>query len=188
MDFRFAVRRALLAIGTGMILLPTLVAMAADPPGADGIPIAKLVRGLRDEDPRIRATAACALADLGAEAEPAIGSLRLGLRDPDRRVRWAVAIALGRIGPAAKVAEPELVQALSDPHWTVRQAAALALALLKPDRTSLPSLRRMLTDISPDVRRAAFFALQQVPEPTTAAVSRPLASTTCRRAPAPAKP
>jgi HEAT repeat protein len=155
---KLAIRTSTLAVLCGV----TLVAVADEPASGAAIPLPTLLAGLHHTDPRVRASAACAIGDWGAQAETAVPSLRRGLRDADPRVRWSCAIALGKAGRSAKAAQPDLVKALKDSHWTVRHAAALALAWMKPEPASITGLQQALDDVSSDVRRAAFFALQQV--------------------------
>jgi hypothetical protein len=129
----------------------------ADEDPAKALPL--LFGALNDQDPRIRASAAETLGEVGdpsaiealgtalakdtdsdvreaaAEALGELGSpnavqvLRTGLRDADEDVREAVVDALGAIG--GPDAERVLRQALADSDEDVRDAAVAALAKLK---------------------------------------------------------
>ncbi|HID21250.1 MAG TPA: HEAT repeat domain-containing protein [Planctomycetaceae bacterium] len=63
-------------------------------------------------------------------------------------------------------AVPLLTQALKDPRAHVRAEAASTLGELGHDATSsLPALRQLLDDPSPDVRSAADEAIRQIESP-----------------------
>jgi len=86
-----------------------------------------LITALRDSDNLVRARAAHAIGDIGAEAAPALPSLLILLKNADEGSRIGACIALRGIGSAAKPALSALRQALDDPSEDVRQFALRAL-------------------------------------------------------------
>src|SRR5579864_9165985 len=89
-------------------------------PVFQGKPISHWISQLKDKDPEFRAEAARALANIGAEAKPAVLPLCEALKDKDERVRSQVAYTLACIGPEAKAARSALKQAMSDSSIRVR--------------------------------------------------------------------
>ena len=85
-----------------------------------------LVEDLRSKDVDNRRSAANELADLGAEAKPAVPALIRAMKDADPFVRRFAARALGAIGPA-KGSVGALATALNDKDARVVDAAARAL-------------------------------------------------------------
>ena len=63
-----------------------------------------LLKALADSDPRTRAGAAAALAEVKADAAAAVGALTKSLDDQDRLVRVAAVTALGRVDADGKSA------------------------------------------------------------------------------------
>src|SRR5262245_8588645 len=120
----------------------------------------KFVRQLADEvtkakDPRDRARAVEALAQIGPKAEVAIPALRAALDDDDRLVQARAIEALGRIGPAAKSAIPQLMEFLkpkrnlddSDARAVVRRQAFLGVtkdALVGIGEPAVPAVAELL--------------------------------------------
>src|SRR5260370_15369957 len=96
--------------------------------------VGKLTQELRDKDSDNRRAAAQALAEMGAEAKPAVGALTAALKDTDLFVRRFAALALGEIGADAKDAVPGLSALLKDTKEKkeVQEAAALALGKIGP--------------------------------------------------------
>src|SRR5436309_7695832 len=76
--------------------------------------IAELTQKLKDKDTDARRAAAQALAEMGAEAKPAVAALTAALKDSDLFVRRFSAQALGQIGADAKDAVPALSAILKD--------------------------------------------------------------------------
>jgi len=74
--------------------------------------VAKLVAELKSADSGVRARAAIALDQLGADAKPAIPALTTALADKNLNVRYWAAKVLRGFGPEAKAAVPALVAAL----------------------------------------------------------------------------
>ena len=86
-----------------------------------------LVVALGDSDPDVRAWAAQAVGDIGANAADAVPALTELLEKGDEGSRNSACMALGQIGPAAKAALPALRAALSDKSQDVRRFAARAI-------------------------------------------------------------
>lgn len=64
--------------------------------GESAIP--SLRKALKDRSPRVRASAAFALGNIGRPAENAVPALVRALRDKNAGVRYSAAESLGRIG------------------------------------------------------------------------------------------
>jgi HEAT repeat protein len=75
-------------------------ARAADELGRRGTPeaTAALTATLKDKAPRVRASAAIALGNIGAAADAAVPALVAALKRGPEEVTWSAALALGRIG------------------------------------------------------------------------------------------
>ena len=89
--------------------------------------LSALIAALEDSDSSVRARAAHAIGDIGADAVPAIPALLTLLKNADEGSRIGACIALRGVGPAAKQALPALRQALNDPRPDVRRFATLAI-------------------------------------------------------------
>jgi HEAT repeat protein len=89
--------------------------------------VEEMALGLSRPFVEARYQAACALRDLGAQAQPAIPALINACGDSAAMVRVCCISALGRMGPAASNAIPALQALLKDESSTVQQAAAVAL-------------------------------------------------------------
>lgn len=106
----------------------------------------------RDRTPAVlRAGAADALGEIGADARAADGDLAQAvLGDPDIEVREAAAIALGKVKPDPRKALPALSQALKltqDSHQQLRAYAAEAIVQLGPAaREVVPDLCQVAGD------------------------------------------
>src|SRR5262249_20929281 len=70
-----------------------------------------LIKGLKDADPLVRRSSACALGQIGADAKQAQGALEAAILDEKAEVRQNVAWALGKIGSEGV---PALRKALAD--------------------------------------------------------------------------
>ena len=96
--------------------IPALIAALAndDLPASHALgrigPVAvpALIAALGDENAKVRANAAFALAYMGAPASGAVPALIIALEDNDHLVQMEAALALGMIGPAAAEAIPAL--------------------------------------------------------------------------------
>ena len=124
---------------------------------AEGVPLAALLRALRDEHETVRAAAARALGMLASRApvEPLVDALR----DSEWTVRTAAALALGKLKGRTPV-EP-LVAALHDEDASVRASAAWALGTLG-EQAPLAPLANALHDSAWIVREAAVLALGEL--------------------------
>ena len=88
----------------------------------------QLAQALRDEDERVKALAAQALAHVGSAAAIAVPDLIRLLQDPSDGLRNSACIGLAGIGRAARAALPALRRALmTDPSITVRGFAHRAI-------------------------------------------------------------
>jgi HEAT repeat protein len=160
-------------------------ALAAVAAGA-AADVGDLLRLMADDNPDVRAAAACAVGAARPDAAKAVPALAALLKDEDRFVCQSAADALSPYGPAAKPAVKELLAALADRNfdhdYRPHRAAAAAEAILRisadkdATRQALRLLTsdRMLADERPDS------------EGTVAAAARSLAR--CGPAAAPALP
>ncbi|HEX7337676.1 MAG TPA: HEAT repeat domain-containing protein [Gemmatimonadales bacterium] len=135
---------------------PPLRALALDTLGVlhigDGSSTA--LPALADPDPRVRAAATRAAAQLGG---PRVApQLRARALDPDPEVRAAAAWALGRLAADAELRQtlvPTLVDLLSDPDPDVRHQASSAIVRLGDRRVS-PILAQAFPQATPDARES----------------------------------
>ena len=92
-----------------------------------------LMMGLTSHDDVELVSTSLLLAELGADASPAVPRLIAMLENGHgREVKWAAAYALGRIGGPALDAIPALVRALEHLDPDVRDEAAMALDKVVP--------------------------------------------------------
>ncbi|MDB5311545.1 MAG: repeat protein [Gemmataceae bacterium] len=131
--------------------------------------------GLKDPDGEVRATAATAVGNLGAKAEPAIPALveQLG-KDGTKEARETAARALGRIGKAAprnRSAVKPLRQAGAEDADPVTRTVALgALAMMEEDVPGqVAALRKYLHHDEALVRMKAAHALGMIGAPARTA-------------------
>ena len=111
---------------------------------------------IRDNDKRVRAQAAAALAALG---ENALEDLVELLKDEDWRVRYRAAEALGKI-PSSRGSD-HLIRALTDGKDHVRYMAVKSLGQLG-DRDAVPGIISRLSDENENVRRMAAISLGKI--------------------------
>jgi HEAT repeat protein len=123
---------------------------------------------LKDGDAEVRATAATAIGNLGAQAAPAVPVLiaQLG-KDAAKEARETAARALGRIGRAAKTerraVEPLRRAAGKDADAVTRVVALGSLAMMDEDVPGqIASLRKYLHHEEPLVRMKAAHALSMI--------------------------
>ena len=137
------------------------LSLAAPARAAD---VNELVQQLQSVDSGSRREAASALADLGAEAKPAVPALAQALRDKDLYVRRFAAKALGNLGADAQPAVPALAKALKDDKKQVAEAAADALGKVHPGQAGVTPLAGVLKDKNAEtsVRRKAAEALGKI--------------------------
>ena len=94
----------------------------------------QLVAALRDEDERVIAMAAQAIAHPGSKAASAVPDLIRLVGDRSEGLRISACIGLAGIGPAAREALPALRRALDDPHKDVRHFAKGAIEKIDPPK------------------------------------------------------
>lgn len=127
-----------------------------------------LAQQLLSRDPSTRLRATKALAGLGVVARGAAPALTIALRDTDDDVRRGAIAALQQVQPGPAT-EP-LVQAIAvdlrnpDANWRLLAVRTLG-RLGAPASAALADLVPLRNDPDPDVRRAAFDALNRIPPP-----------------------
>jgi HEAT repeat protein len=138
--------------------------------------IKTLAEGLRNPDSQLRAKAAMALAEAGADAKEAVQALSIAVEDRDLNVRYWAVSALKNIGQDAKGAVPALVRALKTfpggvPELEgparyfpdVRAVAAEALGNIgNAAEAAIPDLKEAAKDENAAVREAASAALKKI--------------------------
>lgn len=125
------------------------------------LPLAKLLVGLKDQEPGARVDAALALGQRGEEAKavtPALTSVLAQEKDPF--VRRAAAVALGQIGPEANAAIPVLLAALQSHYENIEglvgSECSAALARIDPEgKITVVLITSLLKDPSADKRLRA---------------------------------
>ncbi|MBI3271954.1 MAG: HEAT repeat domain-containing protein [Planctomycetes bacterium] len=130
--------------------------------GGSAVPaLAEMVRSGRT--PRCE-RAVQALAEMGAEALPAVPALALCLKRAEGGLRFELLDLLARLGPEAKAAEPSLAELLHDLDPATRTAAACTLGRLGGPATTavLVALKAACDDPDPEVRRSAAATLFEV--------------------------
>jgi len=124
--------------------------------------ISRLIRDLKEGDENTRAEAAEALADLGADGQPALPALLVAIGDEGERVRQNALRAIIAIGPDA-TATQALTNSLKDSDPLVRALSANALGQLGPlARKSIQALREALHDRDETVQKEAAAALKAI--------------------------
>jgi HEAT repeat protein len=148
----------------------TLRSLAAQALLAEGqssrLSVTELLDYLNAPEAPLRFSAAQALGEWRAEAQPAVGRLlQVTLQDPDPGVRLEAAMALYRIGGEAGKVVPLLVNALGDASEVRRWIAADCLGEIGPAaRSAAPALRAALhrEEQSPLIRKALTLALEKI--------------------------
>jgi hypothetical protein len=102
--------------------------------------VPRLLRALADEDAAVRYWGATGLAALGADAAPAVPSLRLRLEDESPAVRLAAAEVICQLG-FEDVGLPVLAAGLEDDDITVQLHAAQVLVVI--DEKARPLIQEM---------------------------------------------
>ncbi len=132
---------------------------------------------LKDADDEVRATAATAVGNLGAKAEPAIPALIAQLeRDSFKEARETAARALGRVGKAVPTdrtaVKPLQKAATADADPVTRTVALGALAMIGEDVPGqVTALRKFLTHDEALVRMKASHALGMIGAPAKGAAA-----------------
>jgi hypothetical protein len=131
---------------------------------------------LRDPDPRIRANALEALAEIGRETKWIQQLLVEHLKDPNGRVAGNAAVGLYRMG-MVEIVRTRLSQMASSEDATIRCSAAWAIGQVK-DGTLFEVLNRLRTDPESRVRWHALKSLCSIPRtpvPAKDVVEEPIA-------------
>lgn len=124
-----------------------------------------LMTALADTEPRVRSSAAVALADL--EAKEAVDPLLLAVEDDDAGVRQMAMAALGEIGDGRAVRRLERAQ--SDARAEMRYQAVIALSHLLEGDDLCAALQRGTSDDDFNVRYIALrLAEERASEPAPA--------------------
>jgi len=137
--------------------------------------IKEMQAGLKDADGEVRATAATAIGNLGAKAEPAVPALIAQLcKDEVKEARETAARALGRIGKAVPTSrdaiKPLRRAAAEDADPVTRTVALGALAMMNEDVPGqVTALRKFLHHVEPLVRMKAAHALGMIGTPAKVA-------------------
>ncbi|MGW4530130.1 fumarate reductase/succinate dehydrogenase flavoprotein subunit [Nocardia sp. NPDC004340] len=124
-----------------------------------------LTAAAHDDNREVRIAAARGLATIGQGGADTVRALAL---DRDPLVRAAAFTALARLGGDADTAI--LTAALGDSAWQIREGAARGLAGVGPEH-AVTALNAALTDIHPDIRKAAVLTLSVWPESEAARVA-----------------
>jgi HEAT repeat protein len=142
-----------------------LALVKGSPLGADedSVNVPDLLRALGHPDAGVRANAAHALGDLGANAQVAVPALLRALGDDSEAVRRLALEALRKIGAPGKDDVPLLVAALKGRNPAARRYAAGALGQVGPDaRPAAAALVAALRDGDAGLRQSAARALGQL--------------------------
>ncbi|WP_433592474.1 fumarate reductase/succinate dehydrogenase flavoprotein subunit [Nocardia sp. CA-145437] len=124
-----------------------------------------LTAAAHDDNREVRIAAARGLATIGQGGVDTVRALTL---DRDPLVRAAAFTALARLGGDADTVI--LTAALGDSAWQIREGAARGLAGVGPEH-AVAALSAALTDIHPDIRKAAVLTLSVWPESEAARVA-----------------
>lgn len=120
---------AALADESHVVQLYSAAALVKTPGGQSAF--GRLMDGLQDADPALRAEAVGLLADASAGRQDVIPALTRALGDVDPEVRGAAADALASIGKPAKSALPTLGPMLRDPDERVQERVQRAVRILR---------------------------------------------------------
>jgi HEAT repeat protein len=118
-----------LADDSHAVQLYSAAALLKTPGGQSAFP--RLLDGLRDDDPALRAEAIGLLADARGHREEVMPALVRALADSDPEVRGAAADALGSMGKPARPSLPALWPLLRDPDETVRERVLRAVRAIR---------------------------------------------------------
>src|SRR5579859_2236929 len=107
-------RNLLLAVPFLVGLVPTLGAADNEEPTFRGRTLSEWRTDLKDKDADVRRKGALSLAQMGADAKPAVEDLAGLLKDSELKVRLAATTALWQLGANAKTAAPPLTTVFKD--------------------------------------------------------------------------
>ena len=118
-----------------------------------------LTKGLKSDNPKVRAVSASLLQECGTKATPLLSQTLLN--DSDITVRATAALSLGNLFDPKGI--PALLTALKDPEFRVNMSAVMALMFLRSRETFDP-LRAILDNPKADaqLREAAAKALRHI--------------------------
>jgi HEAT repeat protein len=132
----------------------------------DAIPT--LIALLRDDDAKVRETAAQAVGQMGVAAIPALSGM---LAHPDKYVRRHAVWALGKLGPQAKTALAALCRGLKDEDPRTASGSAQALGNMGEDGfEAIPALTEAMRGTNIVLCRLAAKALSQIGIPAVPAL------------------
>lgn len=125
------------------------------------IAVPVLIVALKDREPGIRQSAACALYGRYAtpEVASAVPALIAALTDSNDEVRWWAAHALGSFKEKSKSAVPALIETLKDANERVQNEAVVSLGQIGPEEGVVEALIGMLRHRDDHIRSAAAKAL-----------------------------
>ncbi|MBI4770622.1 MAG: HEAT repeat domain-containing protein [Chloroflexi bacterium] len=122
-----------------------------------------LVAALRDEDWRVRESAAEALGRMRAASDAASSALLELLGDENARLRWRAASALGRLGQDSQAATDALLALAHSNDWKVRESVMIGLGQTGVTTGEVVgAVRTAVSDQDQWVRASANWALEQL--------------------------
>jgi HEAT repeat protein len=136
----------------------------SEEPSYRGRTLSEWRRDLKAEDAEVRRKAALALAQMKAEAKPAVRDLAVALKDTNLQVRVAAATAIWRLGPIAKDAAPEVIRAYKEAEdEEVRLMAGYALGKIgTASKDVVPTFCEVLRTGESKAKRQAALILGQM--------------------------
>jgi len=137
------------------VVLPALHSLADI--GPEAVPV--LVKTL--ENPRARYWATVALAEIGADAAPAVPALQAGVTAGETEERMQSIMTLAAIGDAARPAVGEIAKALDANENSLRFAAAFALGRLRA-KDADAALEKAAADADPFLAAIAAWARARI--------------------------
>jgi HEAT repeat protein len=120
--------------------------------------VPQLIVALQHDNSQRRSGAAMALGWLRRDAWTAIPALIQVITDSHPTVRESAITALGQIDPAGSEMGGALISALSDEEASVRRTAAAAIYCLRDKTLTLDALGKLLSDPDPEVRHYGIIA------------------------------
>ncbi len=150
-----------LYLGIGL-LSPMLVlpSHAAEPPQAKANNLEEIIRDVRSTDPKVRVSAADALARLGPQGRPAIPAC---LEVMDGKAMWADAAFMEAINAMGPEAVQDLLEVVAKGPAPLRPRAAKVLwAMGKNAEAALPTLQRFVDDPDETLRKQVAVAIKRI--------------------------
>lgn len=155
-----------------ILVLAAIGALGA--PGALQVPAVKpaLEKGLRDQTPLVRATAAGSIGQIGPGVPWTVALLVKALADPEHSVRREAVVALQKFGPEAAPATKALAQQLRGKEIYLRVFAADALAAIGPRaKAALPELKALVKRGWKDLEGSPEMEAKQLPDAVAKAIA-----------------